>query len=95
MQYVKRSVWQSLQARRSSLPTAQGHGDTCTAQDGFTHTAWLGSALLSQGLVQHAQGDDAAARRTLASALLELRDAAGDDAPETVAARAALELLKT
>ena len=60
--------------------------------EGFEHTAWVGSALLSKGLVQHAQGDDRAARGTLKSALAELSDAAGGDAPETVEARRALDL---
>ncbi len=57
---------------------------------GFAHTAWLGSALLSRGMARRAQGDRAAALQDLRSALAELRDAAGDDAPETVAARDAL-----
>jgi eukaryotic-like serine/threonine-protein kinase len=88
-----------LDLKMGEMHDAQAHAAQAVTlarsrMEGFEHTAWVGSALLSQGLVQQALGDDAAARRTLGSALAELRDAAGDDAPETVEARKALALLK-
>jgi tetratricopeptide (TPR) repeat protein len=50
--------------------------------DGFEHSAWLGWALLSQGLVQQRLGDGRAARATWQQALVELGATVGAEAPE-------------
>ena len=60
------------------------------ATTGFTHTEWLGRALLARGLVERAQGRLAASRQTLQQALEHLRETTGEDSPGSVEARAAL-----
>jgi tetratricopeptide (TPR) repeat protein len=54
---------------------------------GFASTAWLGSALLTLGSVELAQGDHRAAGPTLRAALGQLQDTVGEDAPATREAR--------
>ena len=53
------------------------------AMAGFAHSEWLGSALVAQGMVQHARGDAAAAQASWSAALTELRATVGDSAPAT------------
>jgi serine/threonine protein kinase/tetratricopeptide (TPR) repeat protein len=60
------------------------------ASTGFTHSEWLGSALLAMGVVQSAQGNNAAAQTTLRESLAQLHESVGDDAPATREARALL-----
>jgi tetratricopeptide (TPR) repeat protein len=83
-----------LELQAGEPAEAQAHAEKAialaqTRGTGYDNTAWHGSALLSLGLVQKAQGEPAA-RETLAAALAELRDACGEAAPETQRARAAL-----
>ena len=84
-----------VELRLGDIQAAQAHAQEAVAlakarKDGFAHTSWLGSALLSEALVQQARGNASAAAASLNAALIELRDACGDDAPETIAARRAL-----
>jgi serine/threonine-protein kinase len=55
---------------------------------GYTHTAWIGAALLARADVLYAQGNATAARPVLLEAQAHLEDAAGPTAPDTLAARA-------
>jgi tetratricopeptide (TPR) repeat protein len=61
-----------------------------TVSAGFANSEWLGSALLAQGIVLAAEGDNAASKAVLAQAVEQLRGALGDDAPATREARARL-----
>jgi tetratricopeptide (TPR) repeat protein len=74
------------------LPAAAQHAQRAVALArealaGFEHSEWLGSALVAQGLVDQAQGDQAAAQASWRAALVELRDSLGDAAPATEEAR--------
>jgi eukaryotic-like serine/threonine-protein kinase len=57
------------------------------AMVGFEHSEWLGSALVAQGLVQRARGDNAAAQATWRAALVELQASVGESAPATTEVR--------
>jgi eukaryotic-like serine/threonine-protein kinase len=57
---------------------------------GFTHTAWIGSAMLAQAIVLDAQRDTAAARAVLLQAQAHLDAAAGPTAAATREAHALL-----
>jgi tetratricopeptide (TPR) repeat protein len=64
---------------------AQAHAERAIAQArnamaGFEHSEWLGSALVAQGMVQHARGEIAAAQATWRAALVELQASVGDSA---------------
>jgi eukaryotic-like serine/threonine-protein kinase len=64
---------------------AQAHAERAIAQArdamaGFEHSEWLGSALVAQGMVQHARGEIAAAQATWRTALVELQASVGDSA---------------
>jgi tetratricopeptide (TPR) repeat protein len=57
---------------------------------GFTHTAWIGSAMLAQAVVLNAQKDTAGARAVLLEAQTHLDEAAGPTAAATREAHALL-----
>ena len=70
------------------LADAQRHAEQAVAgarkaMTGFTHSRWLGGALLAQGLVQQASGNLEAARASWREALVELQATAGPTAPLT------------
>ena len=69
---------------------AQAVAQARTALAGFPSSAWLGQALLAQGTVQKAQGDEASARATLREALAQLQGSLGSGAPATQEAAALL-----
>jgi serine/threonine-protein kinase len=80
---------------RGELEAAQSHGAKAVAQAraamaGFAHSAWLGHALVAQGMTQRAMGERAAARTSWRAAVEEFRATLGERAPAT---REALELL--
>jgi hypothetical protein len=80
---------------RGELPTARVHAAKAVAlgraaMAGFAHSAWLGYALLVEGMTQRASGETAAAQTTLRAALEELQATLGVEAP---AARQARDLL--
>ena len=60
------------------------------AMAGFAHSAWLGEALVAQGLVQRARGDGAAAQASGRAALLELQGSGGETAPVAIEAQSLL-----
>jgi serine/threonine-protein kinase len=59
---------------------------------GFDHSAWLGDALLVQGLVQNAQGAPTEARESWAEAYRHLQSTVGVDGPAAQEARELLAL---
>ena len=61
------------------------------ATKGFSSSAWLGSALLAQGLVYKAVGENESAMNILRQAADQLRESVGDDAPATRMAIAQLQ----
>ena len=66
-------------ARQAALAVAQAR----QAAEGLASSAWLGQALVAEGVVQRAQGQGESAQATLRAALGQLKKAAGDDAPAT------------
>jgi tetratricopeptide (TPR) repeat protein len=56
--------------------------------NGFTHTAWLGRALLARAIVLEAEGERSAALPVSQEALLELQEAVGPNANDTREAQA-------
>ena len=73
---------------------ADAVGKAREAAKGFSSSAWLGNALLAQGLVYEADGENESAMSTLRQAADQLREAVGDDAPATRRAIAQLEQLR-
>jgi tetratricopeptide (TPR) repeat protein len=74
------------------LDAAQAHANLAVAtarktMAGFAHSAWLGSALVAQGLVQRARGEAVAAQASWREALVELQEGMGDAAPPTAEVR--------
>ncbi len=70
------------------LDAAQSHAQRAVRQArdtkiGFAHSEWLGSALVAQGIVQHARGQPAEAQASWREALIELLDTVGERAPST------------
>jgi serine/threonine protein kinase len=57
------------------------------AMAGFSHSAWLGGALVAQGMVQQAGGETAAAQISWRAALAELQTTVGETAPATLEAQ--------
>jgi len=81
-----------VELQLGDTPSAARHADQAVAQaraalGGFAHSAWLGEALLVQGVVQNAEGDKIAAAATWREALMQLQDTIGDTAPATQEAR--------
>ena len=81
-----------VEQRLGEHAAAQTHAQTAVvraraAMAGFTHSEWLGSALVAQGLVQQARGDASAAQASWRAAVVELQASLGDAAPATVEAR--------
>jgi serine/threonine-protein kinase len=88
-----------VEARQGELAAAQQHATEAIEAArriaaGFTYSEWIGSALLAQGIVAQARGDTVAAVATLGEALEHLRRSAGDAAPATREAEAALARLR-
>jgi hypothetical protein len=54
---------------------------------GFARSAWLGHALVAQGMTQRALGNRASGDATLRAALQELQATLGERAPATREAR--------
>jgi len=84
-----------VELRLGDLDAAEADAARATAQArealaGFDHSEWLGSALVAQGMVQHARGQHTAAEASWRAALVELEAAAGDAATATVEARSLL-----
>lgn len=78
--------------RLGELDAAQSHAQRAVRQArdtkaGFAHSEWLGSALVAQGLVQHARGQPAEAQTSWREALIELLDTVGEWAPATAEVR--------
>ena len=74
------------------LDDADAHAARAVAQArvamaGFDHSEWLGSALVAQGMVLKARGQDTAAEASWQAAFAELQAAAGDTATSTVEVR--------
>jgi eukaryotic-like serine/threonine-protein kinase len=72
--------------RLGDLDAAQAHATAAVTQarqamSGFEHSEWLGSALVAQGLVQRARGDENAARESWRAARAELSATVGASAP--------------
>jgi eukaryotic-like serine/threonine-protein kinase len=78
--------------RIGDLDAAQAHALAAVTQareamSGFEHSEWLGSALVAQGLVQRARGDENAARASWRPALAALSATVGESAPSYVEVR--------
>ena len=81
-----------VELQLGDTPSARKHAEQAVARaraslGGFDHSAWLGEALLAQGVVQTAQGTKTAAEATLREALTQLQDTIGDSAPASQEAR--------
>jgi serine/threonine-protein kinase len=88
-----------VEVRQGELAAAQQHATEAEQaarriSAGFAHSEWIGSALLAQGIVASARGDNAAAVTTLRDALEHLRRSAGDAAPATRETEALLARLQ-
>jgi serine/threonine-protein kinase len=79
---------ESVKARAHAVDAvSQAH----TLMQGFEHSAWLGEALLTLGLVQQAEGNRVQAHASWRAAQAELQAALADSAPRTSEVRALLE----
>jgi tetratricopeptide (TPR) repeat protein len=81
-----------VEVASGELPAARAHAAQAVSQGqaamaGFAHSAWLGHALVAQGLAQRALGDGIAARTSLHAAVRELQATLGESAPATREAR--------
>jgi serine/threonine-protein kinase len=81
-----------VELARGEPRAAETHAAKAVAQGraamaGFAHSAWLGHALVAQGLTQRALGERAAAGATLRAAIQELQATLGERAPATREAR--------
>ena len=83
--------------RLGELDAAQSHAQRAVRQArhtkiGFAHSEWLGSALVAQGIVQHARGERTEAQASWREALIELRDTVGEWAPATAELRSLMAM---
>jgi eukaryotic-like serine/threonine-protein kinase len=75
----------------AQLHATRAVADARTLMQGFDHSAWLGEALVAQGLVQQAQGELSLAQASWRAALTQLQSTLGSTAPATAAARELLD----
>lgn len=81
-----------VEVERGELDSARSRIDQAVAKArsalaGFSHSQWLGQALVAQALLEHARGEQAEALRSMQAALAELESAAGASAPAAAEAR--------
>ena len=71
----------------ASAHAAQALQRAREAMAGFSHSSWLGGALVAQGMVQQARGETPAAQISWRAALAELQGTVGETAPATLEAQ--------